>query len=164
MQSINRQILLGHLGADAESKPLANGNLVAQIRIATSESWRDKTTGEWQERTEWHVAKCFGKLAERLAELKKGAEVYLEGTTRTEKYTDKEGIERATKVVMIDDFKAFASSRQHKPSEQQKDASTPRRGYAAPQGGQSSPSRSAPSARPAFDDGPNPFDDDREPF
>lgn len=116
MKCINRQTLLGRLGADAESRTTSGGDLVTQIRVATTESWKDKTTGDWKERTEWHTAKAWGKLAESLAELRKGSKVYVEGTTRTEQYTDKEGIERYVKVVMVDSFESFGEAKQGTPT------------------------------------------------
>ena len=100
-RGVNKVILVGNLGADPETRYTANGGAIASIRIATSESWTDKATGEKQERTEWHAVTFFGRLAEVAGEyLKKGAQVYVEGSLRTDKYTDKEGIERyATKVI-----------------------------------------------------------------
>ena len=94
-------ILVGNLGADPESRYTASGSAVTSIRIATSESWNDKQTGERQERTEWHSVTFFGKLAEIAGEyLKKGRQVYVEGKLQTDKYTDKEGVERySTKVI-----------------------------------------------------------------
>ncbi|MGA9342804.1 MAG: single-stranded DNA-binding protein [Rhodanobacteraceae bacterium] len=100
-RGINKVILVGNLGADPETRYTANGGAITTIRVATSESWKDKQTGEQQERTEWHRVKFFGRLAEIAGEyLKKGRQVYIEGSIRTDKYTDKEGIERyATDVI-----------------------------------------------------------------
>ena len=100
-RGINRVILIGNLGADPETRYSASGMAMCTIRIATTDSWKDKQTGERQERTEWHRIKFFGKLAEIAGEyLKKGAQVYVEGSLRTDKYTDKEGVERyATDVI-----------------------------------------------------------------
>src|SRR5690606_4903541 len=94
-------ILVGNLGADPETRYTASGSAITSIRIATSEQWKDKQTGENQERTEWHRVKAFGRLAEIMGEyLRKGRQVYIEGSLRTEKYTDKEGIERySTDIV-----------------------------------------------------------------
>lgn len=94
-KGINKVIILGNLGADPETRYTQSGAAITSIRVATSESWNDKQTGEKQERTEWHRVKFFGKLAEIAGEyLRKGSQVYVEGSLRTEKYTDKEGIER----------------------------------------------------------------------
>ncbi|HET6545861.1 MAG TPA: single-stranded DNA-binding protein [Rhodanobacteraceae bacterium] len=94
-RGINKVILVGNLGADPETRYTANGAAITTIRVATSEAWKDKQTGEQHERTEWHRVKFFGRLAEIAGEyLKKGRQVYIEGSIRTDKYTDKEGIER----------------------------------------------------------------------
>ena len=94
-RGVNKVILVGNLGADPETRYTANGGAITTIRIATSEQWTDKTSGQKQERTEWHRIKFFGRLAEIAGEyLKKGRQVYVEGSLRTDKYTDKEGVER----------------------------------------------------------------------
>src|SRR5690349_8673584 len=100
-RGVNKVILIGNLGADPETRYTANGGAITQIRLATSESWKDKNTGQMQERTEWHRVKFFGRLAEIAGEyLKKGKQVYIEGSIRTDKYTDKEGVERyATDII-----------------------------------------------------------------
>lgn len=103
-RGVNKVILVGNLGADPELRYTNNGTAVGEMRIATSEQWTDKQSGERQERTEWHRVTLWGKLAEIAGEyLKKGRQVYIEGSLRTEKYTDKDGIERyATKIVASD--------------------------------------------------------------
>jgi len=89
-RGINKVILLGHLGRDPEVKYMPNGNAVANITIATSESWKDKNTGQQQDRTEWHRVVIFGKLAEIAGQyLKKGSLVYIEGQLQTRKWTDR---------------------------------------------------------------------------
>jgi single-strand DNA-binding protein len=100
-RGVNKVILVGNLGADPETRYTANGGNITTIKVATSESWKDKQTGETQERTEWHRVKFFGRLAEIAGEyLKKGRQVYIEGSIRTDKYTDKEGVERyATDII-----------------------------------------------------------------
>jgi single-strand DNA-binding protein len=100
-RGINKVILIGNLGADPETRAMPSGSTVANLRIATSESWRDKQTGEQQERTEWHRVAMFGRLAEIAAEyLKKGSQVYIEGSLRTRKWTDKQGQERySTEII-----------------------------------------------------------------
>lgn len=104
-RGINKVILVGNLGADPETRYTANGGAITNIRIATSEQWRDKQTGENQERTEWHRVVLFGKLGEIAGEyLKKGRQVYIEGSLRTNKYTDKEGIERYTTDIVANDM------------------------------------------------------------
>jgi single-strand DNA-binding protein len=94
-RGVNKVILVGNLGADPEVKYTAGGTAICTLSVATSESWKDKQTGEQQERTEWHRVKLFGRLAEIAGEyLKKGRQVYVEGSIRTDKYTDKEGVQR----------------------------------------------------------------------
>ena len=101
MASLNKVILIGHLGRDPETRYLPSGEQVTSIAIATTDRWRDKATGEQKEQTEWHRISFFGKLAEIAGQyLKKGSQVYVEGRIRTRKYTDREGIERyATEII-----------------------------------------------------------------
>jgi single-strand DNA-binding protein len=100
-RGINKVILIGNLGADPETRAMPSGTTVANLRVATSESWRDKQTGEQQERTEWHRVALFGRLAEVAGEyLRKGSQVYIEGSLRTRKWQDKQGNERySTEIV-----------------------------------------------------------------
>jgi len=100
MASVNKVILIGNLGRDPETRYLPNGDAVATISGATTETWRDKS-GEKQEKTEWHTVVLFGRQAEVAGEyLKKGRSVYIEGRLQTRKYTDKEGVEKySTEVV-----------------------------------------------------------------
>ena len=101
MNGVNRCTIVGRLGADVEYRTTASGSAVASLRVATSERWKDKQTGEMQERTEWHRIKLFGRQAEIAKEyLNKGSIAYFEGSLRTDKYTDKDGIERyATSII-----------------------------------------------------------------
>lgn len=104
-RGINKVILIGNLGQDPEVRYMPNGGAVTNISIATSESWRDKETGEQKERTEWHRVVFMGKLAEVAGEyLKKGSQVYVEGKLQTRKWTDQEGKERYTTEVLVDGF------------------------------------------------------------
>jgi len=100
-RGVNKVILIGHLGADPETRAMPSGSSVSNLRIATTESWRDKQSGEQQERTEWHRVALFGRLAEIAGEyLKKGSQVYIEGSLRTRKWQDKQGNERySTEIV-----------------------------------------------------------------
>ncbi len=100
-RGINKVILIGHLGADPETRAMPSGSTVANLRIATTENWKDRTSGENQERTEWHRVALFGKLAEIAGEyLKKGSQVYIEGSLRTRKWQDKQGNERySTEII-----------------------------------------------------------------
>jgi len=105
MAGINKVILVGNLGAKPEVKYASNGNAISNLSVATSESWTDKSTGQKQERTEWHRVSLFGKLAEIAGQyLDKGSKVYVEGKLQTRKYTDKNGVERWTTDVVVSGF------------------------------------------------------------
>lgn len=102
MASVNKVILIGNLGADPETRYLPSGDAVTNIRIATTDAWKDKS-GEKQEHTEWHRIAFFGKTAEIAGEyLKKGSPVYVEGRIRTRKWQDKEGQERYSTEIVAD--------------------------------------------------------------
>ena len=104
-RGVNKVILVGNLGADPETRAMPSGATVANLRIATSESWRDKTSGEQQERTEWHRVALFGRLAEVASEyLRKGSQVYIEGSLRTRKWQDKQGNERYSTEIVANDL------------------------------------------------------------
>ncbi len=104
-RGVNKVILVGNLGADPETRAMPSGATVANLRIATSESWRDKTSGEQQERTEWHRVALFGRLAEVASEyLRKGSQVYIEGSLRTRKWQDKQGNERFSTEIVANDM------------------------------------------------------------
>jgi single-strand DNA-binding protein len=104
-RGINKVILIGNLGADPETRAMPSGTTVANLRVATSESWRDKQTGEQQERTEWHRVALFGRLAEIAGEyLRKGSQVYIEGSLRTRKWQDKQGNERYSTEIIGNDL------------------------------------------------------------
>jgi single-strand DNA-binding protein len=104
-RGVNKVILVGNLGADPETRAMPSGATVANLRIATSESWRDKTSGEQQERTEWHRVALFGRLAEIASEyLRKGSQVYIEGSLRTRKWQDKQGQERYSTEIVGNDL------------------------------------------------------------
>lgn len=101
-RGVNKVILVGNLGQDPEIRYMPNGGAVANMTLATSESWRDKATGEQKEKTEWHRVVLFGKLAEVAGEyLKKGSQVYIEGALQTRKWTDQAGIEKYTTEVVV---------------------------------------------------------------
>lgn len=95
MASVNKVIIVGNLGADPETKYTPGGDAVTNIRVATTDRWKDKSSGETREQTEWHRISFFGRLAEVVGEyLKKGAQVYVEGSLRTRKWQDKDGVDR----------------------------------------------------------------------
>ena len=101
--SVNKVILIGNLGADPEVRSFQNGGKVCNLRIATSESWKDKTTGERREKTEWHTVAIFSEGLVRVAEsyLKKGSKVYIEGQLQTRKWQDQSGADRYSTEVVI---------------------------------------------------------------
>ena len=103
-RGVNKVILIGTLGKDPEVRYAQSGSALASVSIATNESWKDKN-GEKQERTEWHRVKFFGRLAEIAGEyLKKGSQVYIEGSLRTEKYTDKAGVEKYSTDIIANEM------------------------------------------------------------
>ena len=146
MASVNKVILIGNLGADPESRYMSNGDAVCNVRLATTESWKDKSTGEKREQTEWHRVVFYRKLAEIAGQyLRKGSQVYIEGRIRTRKWTDKEGQERYTTEIEATDMTMLGK----------------REGLGSPGPGEppgDSPASAAkkPVAKPAFDD----MDDD----
>ncbi|MGH1539835.1 MAG: single-stranded DNA-binding protein [Arenicella sp.] len=104
-RGINKVIVLGNLGNDPEMKYASSGSAIARISIATSEQWNDKNSGEKQERTEWHRVVFFGKLAEIVGEyLRKGSQVYVEGSLRTNKWQDQQGNDRYTTEIVASDM------------------------------------------------------------
>jgi single-strand DNA-binding protein len=110
MASVNKVILVGNLGADPETKYLPSGDAVANIRLATTDRWKDKASGEMKEATEWHRISFFGRLAEIAGEyLKKGSQVYIEGRIRTRKWQDKEGQDRYSTEIVADTMQMLGS-------------------------------------------------------
>lgn len=110
-RGINKVILVGNLGADPEMRHTGGGTAVTTINLATSESWTDKQSGEKQERTEWHRVKLFGRLAEIAGDyLKKGRQVYIEGSLRTDKYTDKAGVERYSTDIIASEMQMLGGN------------------------------------------------------
>ncbi|HTW38192.1 MAG TPA: single-stranded DNA-binding protein [Steroidobacteraceae bacterium] len=104
-RGINKVILVGNLGADPETRAMPSGMTVCNLRIATTESWKDRQSGEQQERTEWHRVALFGRLGEVAGEyLHKGSQVYIEGSLRTRKWQDKQGVERYTTEIIGSDM------------------------------------------------------------
>src|SRR4051812_16921546 len=106
--SVNKVILIGNLGADPEIRRTQDGRPIANLRVATSENWRDKTTGERREKTEWHRVVIFNEQLCKIAEqyLKKGAKIYLEGQLQTRKWTDQQGVEKYSTEVVLQGFNA----------------------------------------------------------
>ena len=110
MASVNKVIIVGNLGKDPVVRYTPNGDSVTNVTIATTDTWKDKGTGEKKEATEWHRVVFFGKLAEIAGQyLKKGRQVYVEGALRTRKWTDKEGHERYTTEIVANEMKMLGS-------------------------------------------------------
>ncbi len=105
MRGVNKVILVGHLGQDPDVRAMPSGSSVANLSLATNEQWRDKNTGEQQERTEWHRLALFGKLAEIAGQyLRKGAQVYVEGRLRTRKWQDRDGHDRYSTEIVVNEL------------------------------------------------------------
>ncbi len=149
MASVNKVILVGNLGADPEVRYMTNGDAVANIRMATTESWKDKASGEKREMTEWHRVVFYRRLAEIVGQyLKKGSAVYIEGRIRTRKWQDKEGQERYTTEIEASEMQMLGSRQgQGEPSSYGSDTAPP-----ASYGG----AKPAAAKKTAFDD----MDDD----
>ena len=110
MASVNKAIIVGNLGKDPETRYSAEGAAITNITVATTDSWKDKATGEKKEATEWHRVAFFGKLAEIAGQyLKKGSQVYIEGRIRTRKWQDKEGQDRYTTEIIADTMQMLGS-------------------------------------------------------
>jgi single-strand DNA-binding protein len=110
MASVNKVIIVGNLGADPETRYLPSGDAVTSIRVATTDRYKDKQSGEMREATEWHSISFFGKLAEIAGQyLKKGSQVYVEGSLRTRKYTDKNGVEKYATDIRADTMQMLGS-------------------------------------------------------
>ena len=137
MASVNKVIIVGNLGKDPEMRSFPNGDQIANVTIATTDRWKDKTSGEMKEATEWHRVAFNGRLAEIVGQyLRKGSQVYVEGSLRTRKWTDKEGQEKYTTEIRADQMQMLGS----------------RQGMGGPSngdesGGYDAPGRSAPAAR-----------------
>ncbi|MDF1645897.1 MAG: single-stranded DNA-binding protein [Legionellaceae bacterium] len=104
-RGVNKVILIGHIGADPDLRYMPSGNAATTLSVATNESWKDKQTGERQERTEWHRVVCFNRLGEIAGEyVKKGSKIYIEGSLRTRKWQDQQGTDRYTTEIVASDI------------------------------------------------------------
>jgi single-strand DNA-binding protein len=157
MASVNKVILVGNLGADPETRYLPNGDAVANVRLATTESWKDKASGEKRELTEWHRVVFYRRLAEIVGQyLKKGSSVYIEGRIRTRKWQDKEGQERYTTEIEANEMQMLGGRQNASSSggETEYGGSQP---SSAPAAGGAPAAPSAPAKKaPSFED----MDDD----
>ena len=128
MASVNKVILVGNLGKDPETRYAPSGDAVTNIVVATTETWKDKTSGEKREATEWHRVVFFGKLAEIAGQyLKKGSQVYLEGKLKTRKWQDKDGQDRYTTEINADEMKMLGSKGDGQQQEGQRPQQTQQR-------------------------------------
>jgi single-strand DNA-binding protein len=153
-RGVNKVILIGNLGAEPEVRYTANGDAVANVSLATSETWKDKGTGEPQERTEWHRVVFFGKVAEIVQQyLHKGAKIYVEGQLRTRKWQDQSGQDRYTTEVVVG-LGGTLQMLDGRPASESESRPTPRAGTNA----QRPPARS--ETPPPDQNGGIPFDDD----
>ena len=148
-RGVNKVTLIGNLGNDPEVRYSGNGNAVANVSLATAESWRDKDSGEQQERTEWHRVVFFGRLAEIVSEyLHKGSQIYVEGRLQTNKWQDKEGNDRYTTQIVANEMQMLGgrggTSNNKEPAPESDDTVD------------SSPKKSEPIAKTPADD----FDED----
>jgi single-strand DNA-binding protein len=152
--SVNKVILIGNLGADPEVRYMPSGGAVANLRVATTESWKDRNSGETQEHTEWHRVSLFGKLGEIAGQyLRKGAKVYLEGQIRTRKWQDQSGQDRYSTEIVADEMQMLDRRGGDAGLEPGYGAPRPASGGPGPSGGGGRPSQSPP-------DGPDFLDDD----
>ncbi|MFN3853482.1 MAG: single-stranded DNA-binding protein [Phreatobacter sp.] len=168
--SVNKVILVGNLGRDPEVRRLNNGEQVCNLRLATTETWRDKASGERKERTEWHQVVIFNENLVRVAEqyLKKGSKVYVEGQLQTRKWTDQAGVEKYTTEVVLQRFRGemvLLDSRGGGGSDYADDGFGSSGGFGGGAiEGRASAGRSEAPRRPAAPAGGRPMDDDEIPF
>ncbi len=149
-RGVNKVIIIGNLGADPETRFTPNGAGITNITVATSEGWRDKNSGEMQERTEWHRIVLFNRLGEIAAQyLKKGSKVYIEGSIRTNKWQDKDGKDRYTTEIIANNLQMLDSRGGAGGSNEQFNQSRP---AAKPQPAAAASSNQAPPAADNFDD------------
>lgn len=145
-RGVNKVILIGSLGKDPEVKYMPNGNAVANISVATSESWKDKNTGENVDKTEWHRVVAFRRLAEIMGEyLKKGSKVYIEGKLQTRKWQDKNGKDNYTTEIICNEMQMLDNKSQGSAPAQQRSTQS------------AAPNSSQPASKPPAN---NDFDDD----
>jgi len=149
-RGINKVILIGNLGADPETRYMPSGGAVTNLRLATSENWKDKNTGDMQERTEWHRVVLFGRLAEVAAEyLRKGAKVYIEGSLRTRKWQGQDGRDNYTTEIVANDMQMLDSRGGGGAPGGTSDAGG---SYGGSRGGGSAPSQPGPDSGGGWDD------------
>ena len=169
MASVNKVIIVGNLGRDPETRYMPSGDAVTNITVATTDRYKDKQSGEMKEATEWHRISFFGKLAEIAGQyLKKGSQVYVEGSLRTRKYTDKDGVEKFATEIRADTMQMLGSRQGMGGGGSGEDGGYSREssggggggggGYSRPAAPAQRPA-AAPAARPAAAPAPSGFDD-----
>jgi len=157
-RGLNKVMLIGNLGADPEIRYTAGGSAIANLRLATAESWRDKESGEQQERTEWHRVVFFGRLAEIAGEyLKKGSQIYVEGRLQTRKWQDKDGADRYSTEIVANEMQMLGGRGAGG------GGSGFEEGASRPSGSSGRPQR-APAGQAPQNDAPMPDFDDDIPF
>ncbi|MDD2814761.1 MAG: single-stranded DNA-binding protein [Thiotrichaceae bacterium] len=162
MSSVNKVILVGRLGNDPEVRYTATGSAVANISLATSENWKDKQTGEKQERTEWHRIVFFNKLAEIVAQyLRKGSLIYVEGALQTRKWQDKNGEDRYTTEIVANEMRMLGSKSENSGTASYSAPAAPSSYAPAASSNMGSQQQSAPrQSAPPPSSSPDNFDDD----
>jgi len=154
MASVNKVIIVGNLGKDPEMRAFPSGDQIANITVATTDKWKDKQTGEMKEATEWHRVVFNGRLAEIVGQyLRKGAQVYIEGSLRTRKWTDQSGVEKYTTEIRGDSMQMLGSRQSGGDDGYQRNATPAPRSAPAPR---AAPARAPAAASSGFDD----MDDD----
>ncbi|MES1933250.1 single-strand DNA binding protein [Salinisphaera shabanensis T35B1] len=162
-RGINKAILIGNLGADPETRYTAGGSAVTNVNLATSDSWKDKSTGQMQERTEWHRVVFFARLAEVAGEyLRKGSKIYIEGRIQTRKWQDKEGNDQYTTEIIANDMQMLDNRSSSGSGSDQQQSAPQTRGQRAPQ--QSRQQAPQQQRQPAFAGGFDQDDEDDIPF
>jgi single-strand DNA-binding protein len=166
MASVNKVIIVGNLGRDPETRYMPSGDAVTNITVATTDRYKDKQSGEMKEATEWHRISFFGKLAEIAGQyLKKGSQVYVEGSLRTRKYTDKDGVEKFATEIRAEWWQMLGSRQGMGGGGGGEDGGYSRESSGGGGGGYSRPAApaqrpaAAPAARPAAAPAPSGFDD-----
>jgi single-strand DNA-binding protein len=150
MRGVNKVIVVGHLGNDPEINHMPSGGAVAKLSIATTETWKDKATGEQKEQTEWHRVVMFGRLGEIAGEyLKKGSQVYIEGKLQTRKWQDKQGVDRYTTEIVANEMQMLGGRRDGDVSPQQRQQTAPPSRQPTQQ---QQPAAASEWDAPAFDD------------
>lgn len=162
-RGVNKVVIIGNLGQDPEIKYLLSGDAVANISVATSETWKDKQSGAQQERTEWHRISAFGKLAEIMRDwLHKGSKIYIEGSLRTRKWQAQDGQDRYTTEIIASELQMLDSKPEghQQPNKYQQEHLDQSRPQSAPSTQQARPDPQAPQQRQPAPGGYDDFEDD----